>query len=177
MMTSRATAPALRQFVEQTMEPMRAARLKQFRKTVKPVMGWKVTSSAGKRGHLETITQISLPVGTTVFVGDTDGYANESFMYRIWRANQATVVGNRLARRPSHEELRAIRKAGSEIDLTAFNAEPDDFTCTLSTYDPEFEYRIGELVVPRGRDFSFEEGYYGPGIHFFVDLYDAYTFT
>ena len=152
------------------MEPMRVARLKQFRKTVKPVMGWKVTSSAGKRGHLETITQISLPVGTTVFVGDTDGYANESFMYRIWRANRSSAIALPGA-------LRAIRKAGSEIDQTAFNAEPDDFTCTLSTYDPEFEYRIGELVVPRGRDFSFEEGYYGPGIHFFADLYDAYTFT
>lgn len=25
--------------------------------------------------------------------------------------------------------------------------------------------------------FSLDEGYYGPGIHFFIDIYDALTFT
>lgn len=177
MITGRASAADLRAFVEKTMEPMRTARLKQFRKTVKPVMGWKITSSAGKRGHLETVTQISLPIGSTVFVGDVDGYANQSYLYRQWRANQATVVGNRMAWRPTHSELHEIRKSGAGIHLASFNMEKDDITCTLSIHDPQFEYRIGETVVPRGRDFSFEEGYYGPGIHFFADLYDAYTFT
>lgn len=177
MMTSRVPASALRQFVEQTMEPMRVARLKQFRKTVKPVMGWKVTSSAGKRGHLETITQISLPVGTTVFVGDTDGYANQSYLYRQFRANQAVVLSNYAVSRPGAGELNEIKKNGSPFEVPNYQNPDYRVQCTLSIHVPTFEYRAGETVVPRGRGFSLDEGYYGPGIHFFIDIYDALTFT
>lgn len=176
-MISRIPAPQLRQYVEGHMEPMRVARLKQFRKTTLPVHGWKITSSAGKRGYLETITHLMFPVGTTMFVGDTEGFANQSYLYRQWRANQAVVVSNHAVNRPSHAELHEIRKSGAAFELLAFQNPDYAVECTLSIHDPQFEYRVGETVVPRGREFSFEEGYYGPGIHFFLDLYDAYTFT
>lgn len=99
-MITRMTAHQLREYVAGHMEPMRVAKLKQFRKTTSPVAGWKITSSAGKRGHLETITRLLIPTGSTVFVGDMDGYANQSYLYRQFRANQAVVLSNYAVNRP-----------------------------------------------------------------------------
>ena len=176
-MITRMTAHQLREYVAGRMEPMRVAKLKQFRKTTSPVAGWKITSSAGKRGHLETITRLLIPAGSTVFVGDTDGYANQSYLYRQFRANRAVVLSNYAVNRPGREELNEIKKSGLPFEVPTYQNPDYSVQCTLSIHDPTFEYRAGETVVPRGRDFSLDEGYYGPGIHFFIDLYDALTFT
>lgn len=72
-MITRMTAHQLREYVAGHMEPMRVAKLKQFRKTTLPVDGWKITSSAGKRGHLETITRLLILTGIGIGIAAVMG--------------------------------------------------------------------------------------------------------
>ena len=73
---------------------------------------------------------------------------------------------------------RAVIRNGCELlDTESEFLRGGSTDMSFSIHDPSFEYIVGETVVPRGRDFSTEEGYYGPGIHFFTDIYDALAYS
>ena len=126
-----------------------------FYKVVKPLYVFKKTNSYdGRGGCVEVITNLIIPVGAVVYAPDSAWWVQYlDSRYRKMRASKA-IVHSQALRHGSHRQVDNSRSG---------------------YYNYSFIYKNGTVVKPKER-FSYESNQCDSGIHFFLNLADAYHY-
>lgn len=127
-----------------------------FYRVVKPLYTFKlvnVVSPVREKTLRRAIANLIIPAGAIVYAD-----------YRAFHERSDT---NERKMRASKAYVYSIEPTSSSIKSKYVTAE--------SRWDPRFKYYVGEMVEP-AHQFSFAGNQCESGIHFFLNLYDAFYY-
>lgn len=121
----------------------------EFYKVVKPLYVFKKTYKGGN----DVVVNLIIPVGAKIYAPDSAGWTvDECSGYRKMRASKA-IVHSQALRHGSRRQVDNSR----------------------SGHNYSFIYKNGAVVKPE-EEFSYESSQCASGIHFFLNLADAYHY-